>query len=93
MTDWEANEKSTYYALKSKAEKRYEHGFSLLTDFTWSKMMTKDLYYTAPAISEKLKRAPDPGDQTFRSPPALSTICLLDGASILVEMSIDWRMS
>ena len=66
MTDWEANGKSTYYALQSKAEKRYEHGFSLLADFTWSKMMTKDLYYTAPAISEKLKRTLDPGDQTFQ---------------------------
>lgn len=57
---------STHNALQVQLSRRMTHGFSLSTNFTWSKQMDKDEYFTPPEVSVALHREISPNDRRFQ---------------------------
>lgn len=59
------NGKQDYYALNTKVEKRFQHGFSLLQSFTWSKRISENNFIGPQAYAQVIERRLDSGDQKF----------------------------
>ena len=65
MTETKYNGRTSYYALQSKAEKRFRNGFGVLSDFTWGKQMDQTQYVTSYIVSMKLKKMLSTADRRF----------------------------
>jgi hypothetical protein len=57
--------KNDYYALQTKMEKRFNHGFGLLSAFTWGKSMSYTSHILPQQVSTELKRQLSGSDVRF----------------------------
>ena len=65
MTETKYNGRTSYYALQSKAERRFKNGFGILSDFTWGKQEDQTQYVTSYIVSMKLKKMLSTADRRF----------------------------
>lgn len=65
ITDTKYTGRTSYYALQSRAEKRYKNGFGLLSAFTWGKQMDQTQYVTSYIVATKLKKMLSTADRRF----------------------------
>ncbi len=65
MTETNYSGRTSYYALQTKAERRFNNGFGILTDFTWGKQMDETQYVTSYMVSTHLKRMLSTNDRRF----------------------------
>ena len=56
---------NTYYALQTKAERRFNHGLGLLSAFTWGKSMSDSSFVLPQQVSQVLKRQLSGSDVRF----------------------------
>ena len=65
VTDNRYTGTNTYYALQTKVERRFQHGFGLLMAFTWGKSMSDSSRVLPQQVSTELKRQLSTSDVRF----------------------------
>ncbi len=65
ITNTKYTGRTSYYALQTRAERRYANGFGILADFTWGKQMDQTQYVTSYIVSQKLKKMLSTADRRF----------------------------